>query len=154
MPIRIEAGAKTLRDDRLTPIRVISTLYDRRINGDTGLKAGVKKAMLAKGVDYAEDDSCVAMLRSSSSHGEIDARKLYALIKAGKLTLDQFLDSVKVEKKPLQEFLPGGVIDDLSAKIRKPSPSLVTDFKEHVEFGDAEALIAELVKSTLRRKAA
>jgi hypothetical protein len=65
---------------RLTAIRVISTLSDRLVGGDDGLKAQVKAAMQSKHADFAESDLVIGALRPGSSSGAIDARKAYKLV--------------------------------------------------------------------------
>lgn len=147
--MRIPADAKTVRDSRVTLVRVITTLYERLVGGDDGLKAGVKATMLEKGASFAESDLVVAALRAGSAKGSIDPRKLHELVVAGTLTLAQFLDCVAVRKEPLKAFLAGGVIDTLTANGPAPEPSLVTEFKEGVEL-DVEAIAETLVAALAR----
>lgn len=133
MPIQIPADAKIVRDSRITLIRLISHLNDRLVEGEDGLKARVKKTLADKGADYAESDLVVAALRAGTAKGTIDARKLYDLVKARKLTLDQFLGCVSVSKKPLEKLLGGAAIESLTTRGPAAEPSLCTEFKAGVE---------------------
>ena len=101
--------------------------------------------MLAKDASYAQSDLAVARMQDSS-RSVINPRKLHELVKARKLTIDQFLDAVSVRKEPLKEFLSGQEIEAISSDI-DAEPSLVTEFKPgiHVECQPlAEALVEAL----------
>jgi hypothetical protein len=139
MPINIPADAKIVRDSRITLIRIIATLHKRLIEDEEGLPAKVKATMADKKADFAESDLVVAALRAGGSKGTIDPRKLYKLVVAKQLTLDQFLSCVSVVKKPLEEFLSGAAIEKITTPGKSPAPSLYTEFKEGVEL-DVESL--------------
>jgi hypothetical protein len=83
MPMRIPPDAKVIRDSRITLIRVISTLYDRLVNGDDGLKDKVKATMREKDASFAESDLVIAALRAGSGKSTIDVYKLYRMVDAG-----------------------------------------------------------------------
>jgi len=156
MPIRVPGGEKIITDKRLTAIRVISTLADKVVGGDEGLKEKVKAAMVSKDARFAESDVVIAHLRAGNGRGPIDPHELYKLVKKDELTIEQFLDCVTVQKKPLEKFLAGGVIDKLCGTIPNPAPILVTEFKEGVDFevGDVDDALAGLIKQSIRTKAA
>jgi hypothetical protein len=130
----IPSDAKPISDQRLTLIRVISTLRDRLVEGDGGLKARVKRTMLEKEARYAESDLVIAELRPGSTKGPIDPAALYELVELKQLSLAQFLQCITVQKEPLKKFLAGGVIDRLTSAIPNPPPHLFTDFRQGVEF--------------------
>jgi hypothetical protein len=148
MPIRIEEGAKVVRDTRLTVIRVLSTLHDRYV-GET--KDRVREALIAKDARYAESDLVVAQLRAGNDRGPVCPSKLYKLVQKGDLTMKQFLSVLTVRKEPLRAILPGGLVEQLSAPVTDPRPSLVTEFKEGVEFEprDIEQLVSTMVSSAI-----
>jgi hypothetical protein len=133
MPIQVPPGASIVTDNRLTLIRVISTLYERLVDSDGSMKSKVKQTMLDKQASFAESDLVIAALRAGSSRSTIDARKLYGLVKSGRLKLTQFLECVSVVQKPLKTYLTGEEITKLSTVGPAAEPSLVTEFKEGVQ---------------------
>jgi hypothetical protein len=144
MPMRIPPDAKVIRDSRITLIRVISTLYDRLVNGDDGLKDKVKATMREKDASFAESDLVIAALRAGSGKSTIDVYKLYRMVDAGELKLSQFLDCITVSKERLKEFLPGAIIDKLTIKGAAPAePALFTEFKDGMEI-DLDELATSL----------
>lgn len=153
MPIRVPSDVKPIRDSRLTPIRVISTLYDRFVDGesDDSIKNEVKQTMIAKGALFAESDLVIAALRGGGAAASkfLDVRKLHQLYAKEKITLNQFLSAVSVRKNALG-FLTNDVIETLytTGAAGPSAPSLYTEFKPGVNFApkDLEAAIATLVK--------
>jgi hypothetical protein len=142
MAIRIPPDARIIRDSRLNLVRVIGTLNDRLVNGAQGLKARIKAAMTEKGAQFAESDLVLGALRPGSSSGDIEPHKLHELVKAGQLTMDQFLSSVSVRKTALTEYLSGATIALLSTRIHNPEAALFTEFKEGVELDVDELAIS------------
>jgi hypothetical protein len=142
--MRIPSDAKIIRDNRITLIRVISTLYDRLVNGDDGLKTRVKQTMQDKGASFAESDLVVAALRAGAAKTSIDPRRLWSLVEAGQLQLSHFLDCISVVKTPLAKYLSGQTIDQITSKpSTEPEPMLFTEFKPGVEL-DVEQLSTAL----------
>jgi hypothetical protein len=131
--IKPPAGADVIRDARLTPVRVISTLAEHHVAGDDGLRARIRQTMIEKGARYARSDLVIAELRDGSTKGKIDPKRLYQQVTEGRLSLAQFLECVAVIKEPLKKYLPGAVIDRLTPTIDAPTPSLVTEFLPGIE---------------------
>jgi hypothetical protein len=147
--IKIPDDAAIVRDSRLDMIRAVNILQDRLIDGTDGLKNKVRSAMMNKSAIYAQSDLCIAALRAGAPRSPIDPAALYELVKAGKLTMPQFLSVVSVRKEPLKEFLSGAEIDRLSTAAEKPEPYLVTEFRDGVPV-DLDQLAAGL-QSQLNR---
>ncbi len=68
MPIRISAEDKIIRDQRLTPIRIIGTLHEKFVKSGA-LSAKIKDALKAKKAQFAESDLVVGALRPGPSVG-------------------------------------------------------------------------------------
>lgn len=54
--INVPPDERVIRDNRLTIVRVICTLYDRHVNGPGGLKDKIKISMEAKKARFAESN--------------------------------------------------------------------------------------------------
>jgi hypothetical protein len=67
MAIRIPPDEKVAFESRLTLIRLITTLYDKLIDSDEGVKAKVKSTLSDKKVKFAESDLAVAALRAGAA---------------------------------------------------------------------------------------
>lgn len=130
MPIKIKDGAKVITDARVTPIRVISTLYDNYI---AKLKEHVVDGLIVKGASYAESDLVIAQLRSSGASGPVDPVKLYKLVVKGDLSMKQFLSVLSVKKEPLGKLLGQDEIDRLCEDVETRN-YIVTEFKGTAEF--------------------
>lgn len=149
MPMRIPADAHVVTDSRITLIRVISTLHDRLVEGTDGLKAKVKATLTAKGAQFAESDLVVAALRAGAAKRRIDPKALYALVKAKKLTIEQFLSCITVSREPLEQYLSGDQIEQISIPGKTPEPSLFTEFREGVQL-DIDELAESLAGAVAR----
>jgi hypothetical protein len=131
MPIKLPPNAKPITDRRLTLIRVISTLAAEDGYLDQ-LKDDVKKTMKEKEADFAQSDFAIGQLRSSGERSFIPVKKLYALVKDRKISMDQFLECVKVSAKPLKKFLSGEEIEKISCASPAGDGSLFTELKPGV----------------------
>jgi hypothetical protein len=134
--MHVPTDETVIRDCRLTLLRVVSTLYERLVEADDGLKVQVKETMQRKGADFAESDLVIARLQNGGSFSWIDARKLHGMIgsKPGQITLDQFLSCISVGKQKLEKFLSKDAIAAITNKGSSAAAykSLVTEFKPGV----------------------
>lgn len=153
MPIRIPQDKRVAAEYRLTSIRLIGTLADAaKVTKDR-----VKASMISRGVQYAQSDYVIGMLRDGGSSGAVDPHKAWELVERKKLTLDQFLACVTVNKTPLKDHLCGADIESISAKAKgKPEPTLLTEWKPNVKFeldGDLDDALAQVVEQVVRSEA-
>jgi hypothetical protein len=148
MPIQIKEGAKIVRETRLTAIRVLGTLHSRYVEKTADQ---VKAILRAKGADYAESDLVIGALRPGAKLGAACPTKLYKLVQKGDLTMKQFLSVVSVKKDPLKKILGDDAVDKISEEIADPTPSLITEFKEGVQFDpkNIEQLIESIVPNAI-----
>lgn len=153
MPIRPPSDAKIITDNRITIIRVVSTLYDLIVKRDSGASAKVKATMLDKDAPFVESTICIGALRPGNTKGPIDTQRAYdELVKTKKITLEQFLGCCTVGKEALKEHVGEKQVTSLSTTIVDPSFTLTTEFKPGVEldFDELATSLAGAIAKAVR----
>ena len=142
--MKIDAGEKVVTDSRVDFVHIAGLLADRA----KSVKDEIKEAAAKKKARYVRGDHAIGRLQGGGKRKRTpDPTKLHALVKSGKITLDEFLSVVSVKIDPLKEILSGPEIIRISKNGDKSQPSLVTEFEAEPALPDweIEDLIRELV---------
>lgn len=99
------------RDVRVDQIGFVNELQTKYVDP---IKKAVKARMLERASQLAAGDFFEGKLVTGGVVGTLDPRKVFRLVKNGKLTESQFLDCVKVERGKLEEFVSGKDLDRMS----------------------------------------
>jgi len=164
--MKIPAGAKVVRDQRLTLIHVVKSLSGQRLKDQV---KSVKQSLADKKTPYAESDLCLGRRQGGGPVTTPDIRKVFALVgkphdghrvalgkKAkcarGALTLRQFLSIATVSKDALKKYLNDEQIEAVCGPPRPGEPALVTELRSGVTL-DLEAIENALVGCCLKADA-
>jgi hypothetical protein len=146
--MKIPPGETVVNDSRLTLIKILSELTK-----DGGrlqyLKEQVKARLTARKARFAASDAVNARLQPAKANGDgeqagrkfVKADDLHALIKAGDLTLKEFLDCACIRTSQLPKYLSGKQIDELLTPAEESDEAkplnlgaLYTEFKDGITF--------------------
>jgi hypothetical protein len=100
------------RDARVDPIGFAEELGKHFV---TLHRDKVKLSMIEKSVDRVAGEYFEGLLICPADRGTIEARKLFRLVAAGKLTESQFLECVTVQRKAAEQYVAGKELDRMSS---------------------------------------
>jgi hypothetical protein len=130
--IESQAIARDVRVDRIGFANELSKQFADKLKADVKTRMAEEKLELVEG-EYFEGKFVQGTV------GTVDPRKVYRLIKSGKLSESQFLECVRVDRGKLEQYLAGKDIDRLS-DFSPATPQLRVTRKKGVEVKLVDAL--------------